>query len=136
MIFVKGKPRGKGRPRFTARGHIYTDPITRSYENQIAAEYKAQGGEYLGESAIKIFIEARYKIPASKSKKTRWAMFKDKLFPKKKPDIDNVIKAVFDGLNGVAWKDDKQVVELYARKVYSENEGVLFAAEVKDESTV
>lgn len=29
-----------------------------------------------------------------------------------KPDIDNVLKAVLDALNGVAYKDDSQVVEV------------------------
>ena len=36
----------------------------------------------------------------------------------KKPDIDNVIKSVLDGLNGVAYEDDKQVVKLTANKYY------------------
>ena len=30
------------------------------------------------------------------------------------PDIDNLIKAILDGLNGIAWEDDKQVVEVKA----------------------
>lgn len=35
-----------------------------------------------------------------------------------KPDIDNIIKAVLDGLNGVAFKDDKQVTSIKATKFY------------------
>lgn len=38
----------------------------------------------------------------------------------KKPDIDNVVKAVLDALNGVAYRDDTQVIELHVRKSYSE----------------
>jgi len=34
------------------------------------------------------------------------------------PDLDNLIKLVGDGLNGVAFKDDRQIVELWARKVF------------------
>jgi Holliday junction resolvase RusA-like endonuclease len=30
-------------------------------------------------------------------------------------DLDNVVKAASDALNGVAFKDDRQVVELIAR---------------------
>ena len=30
----------------------------------------------------------------------------------KKPDVDNLIKAVLDALNGLAFQDDKQVVQL------------------------
>lgn len=29
-------------------------------------------------------------------------------------DIDNIQKSVFDGLNGVVWYDDRQVVEIHA----------------------
>lgn len=31
-------------------------------------------------------------------------------------DIDNYVKTVMDGLNGVAWEDDVQVVQIEASK--------------------
>lgn len=34
--------------------------------------------------------------------------------PQRRGDLDNRIKAVLDALNGVLYKDDKQVVELHA----------------------
>lgn len=40
------------------------------------------------------------------------------LLPTKKPDIDNLVKVVLDGLNGLAYKDDKQIVALEAAKGY------------------
>ena len=39
--------------------------------------------------------------------------------PTTKPDIDNVVKGVFDGMNGVVWRDDVVVAELIVRKFYS-----------------
>ncbi len=42
------------------------------------------------------------------------------LRPGTKPDIDNYVKAVFDGINGIIWKDDALVVELKTAKFYSD----------------
>ena len=41
-----------------------------------------------------------------------------------RPDIDKLARAVLDGLTGVAYKDDEQVVKLTAIKQYAETEGV------------
>ena len=37
-----------------------------------------------------------------------------------KPDTDNIAKSILDSLNGIAYKDDKQVVDLRVRKQYAE----------------
>ena len=36
-----------------------------------------------------------------------------------RPDLDNLVKAIKDSLNGLAWRDDSQVVELSAGKCYA-----------------
>jgi crossover junction endodeoxyribonuclease RusA len=41
-----------------------------------------------------------------------------------KPDLDKLIRAVLDGLSGVAYEDDCQVVTITAHKHYGENTGV------------
>lgn len=38
------------------------------------------------------------------------------IFTQRRMDVDNVAKSVLDGLNGVAYEDDNQVVELLVRK--------------------
>jgi len=38
--------------------------------------------------------------------------------PKSKPDLDNVAKAILDALNGVVYKDDSQICELFVKKMY------------------
>lgn len=37
--------------------------------------------------------------------------------PQRRGDLDNVLKAALDALNGVAWHDDSQVVELHALRL-------------------
>jgi Holliday junction resolvase RusA-like endonuclease len=119
---VPGKPRGKGRPRFTMAGgyaRIYTDRETASYENLVALEYEHSGGKLI-EGPVRIQIHAVYPIPKNASKKLRAEMIDGEVLPSCKPDIDNVCKAVLDGLNGVAYKDDTQVIMLVAERLYGE----------------
>ena len=42
--------------------------------------------------------------------------------PTKKPDADNIAKVVCDALNGVAYKDDTQIVSLHIKKSYTADE--------------
>lgn len=117
---VPGEPRGKGRPRFTKTGHTYTDSETRAYENKIVAYYrKACGGYRLpDEKFISVDVAAFYPIPKSATKAATAEMAAGTRFPSRKPDIDNVLKAVLDSLNGVAYKDDSRVVLVSASKFY------------------
>jgi Holliday junction resolvase RusA-like endonuclease len=49
-----------------------------------------------------------------------WNRRKDgEIYPQVKPDLDNVMKAVLDALNGVVYADDSQVINLVATKRYS-----------------
>lgn len=43
----------------------------------------------------------------------------------KKPDLDNLVKAILDGLNSVVFDDDAQVVKLVAEKRYSDCDNVV-----------
>lgn len=61
-------------------------------------------------------------IPNSWSKKKK-EYYNGKIH-KSKPDIDNLIKGVFDSLNKIAWKDDNQVYEVHSKKTYSYNPGI------------
>jgi Holliday junction resolvase RusA-like endonuclease len=122
---VPGEPRGKGRPRATARAGIvrmYTDKQTASYENLIAMAASAAMG-VAGllaplETPLMVTIGAAMTIPASASAKKRAAMVEGAIRPTKRPDLDQFVKAALDGMNGVVYRDDSQVVTLRAFKVY------------------
>ncbi len=67
---------------------------------------------------MKLTVRAYFSIPASWSLKKQRGAAMGEIQHTKRPDLDNVVKAIKDGCNGVAWKDDSQVVSLSARKIY------------------
>lgn len=66
---------------------------------------------------IKIFFKAYFQTPKSWSdaKKERH----EGQYRPKTPDTDNIEKIYFDAMNGMIWKDDKQVVDCRVQKLYS-----------------
>ena len=56
-------------------------------------------------------------------------MLEKKIRPTKKPDWDNVGKVICDSLNGIAYRDDAQVVDSMVRKFYSEDPKVVVTIE-------
>lgn len=125
-IIVEGKVEGKGRPRFKNVGNFvqtYTPKNTRLYEKTIADAYKNQSGViFPTEMPLKLRIRAFMGIPSTFSKKKKTRAIQSELRPTKKPDADNIAKSVLDALNGVAYADDKQVVDLGIKKYYGEVE--------------
>lgn len=122
---IPGEPQGKGRPRFSKRGgfvQTYTPTKTKSYEELVAAEYIKQCGNITADrnNCIHMEILACFGIPKSTSKANRLRMLMHLIFPLKKPDLDNIIKIIADALNGIAYKDDKQITRILAEKNYSD----------------
>ena len=120
MVVVTGKIRGKARPRI-CRGHAFTPKDTVQYEKLVRECYKEQDGRYI-EGSIKALIIAYYKIPKSYSKKRVQAIRDGLEKPTKKPDADNIAKIILDSLNGIAYKDDSQIVDLSVIKRYTEDD--------------
>lgn len=120
MIIVEGKIKGKARPR-VFNGRAVTPKDTVNYENWVRLNYKEQSGKHL-EGQIKAKIIAYYKIPKSYTKAKRLACKQNIILPTKKPDIDNCIKVILDSLNGIAYKDDSQIVEVIAVKKWTEEQ--------------
>lgn len=97
---IKHDPFGKQRPRF-GHGRVYTPKETVRYERFARLLYT--GPKF--EDGVSVTITAYFKEPRRCG-----------LFPTKKPDADNIAKVILDALNGVAWDDDKQVVNLTVNK--------------------
>lgn len=120
---VLGECKGKGRPRATAiKGHarMYTPKDTVMYENLVRYTYQSEIGERLC-GAIEMSVKCYFPIPKSISKKKHEIMAQEQEPHLKKPDADNCIKSICDGLQGVAFDDDKQIYKITAEKYYSDN---------------
>lgn len=130
MIFdftIPGKPCGKGRPRFY-NGRAVTPKDTVNYETlvKLAFSQANPSAEPIAAKAEVIAkIKAYYPIPVSASKKLQARMRAGLMKPTTKPDTDNIAKIVLDALNGIAYHDDAQIVELQVTKLYSDEPRVM-----------
>ena len=98
---VAGPPQPKERARRGKGGRWYTPERTRSYEARVrwlCAAAASRAGWARGPGAA-------YAVDL--------AMF---FGDARRRDVDNATKAILDALNGVAWLDDSEVVELSVRR--------------------
>lgn len=113
-VEVAGKPQGKGRARAFRRGNMighYTPENTRTYEGLIrSAAIEAMNGRTRIEGPVELRLNAIFDVPDSYSQRKRSDALAGNIKPTKKPDLDNIIKAFCDGMNGVVFKDDVQIV--------------------------
>lgn len=133
-ITIPGELRGKGRPRFSARGgfaRAFTDAKTVNAEawvRQCAAQVHA-GAPLAGPLSVQLAVAVA--IPASWSKRKRADAIAGAIWPTGKPDLDNQLKLVGDALNGIVWADDKQIVRAEVTRRYAEApQAVLTVTEV------
>lgn len=115
---IEGEPVAKGRPKLSRYG-TYTPKKTKEYEEHIKQEWRKNGYEEPLTGAVMVEIVFYRGIQKSGSKTVKTAKLTGKVKPTIKPDLDNYIKAVLDGLNGLAWVDDSQIVNISATKEYS-----------------
>lgn len=123
-LHIPGKPMGKQRPRVT-KFATFTPKETVNYETLIREVFAVKYPAFkLIEGAVGIDIEAVFPIPASWSKKKKAAAAARELRHTSKPDWDNIGKIVTDALNGFAYKDDSQAVDVKVSKWYGEKPGM------------
>lgn len=120
---VPGEPVAKARPRVTiagGRAHAYTPAKTAAYE-QLVAVYAAAAMKNapLLEHPVRLTLGIYCKVPGSWSKKRKADALAGIERPAKKPDTSNILKGIEDGMNGIVWVDDCQVVELVCSKHYA-----------------
>jgi Holliday junction resolvase RusA-like endonuclease len=153
VIVLEGDPRGKGRPKFAARGsfvQVYTDKETAAYERLIQEEvlrliggealvletkkikrrtfieaYADMGGKPMFTGPVRLEMEIAHKIRDSWPKRKKEAARLGLVAPTIKVDWDNSAKIWCDAFNGCMWKDDTQVIEAHVVKKFSDDPYVL-----------
>ena len=121
---IPGKAQAKQRPRMGRSGIVYTPKETLIYENYVKmcySDYANQFGWLPYENQVRAEIEVLVAVPKSDSKTKKKAKIEGMIRPAVKPDCDNLAKSILDSLNGLAYHDDKQVVELVVKKYYAES---------------
>lgn len=125
---LPGKPQAKGRPIATGRHgrtRVYTPARTVAYEAQIAAAARAAlGDDEMIDGAVEIEILVRLEPSKWVSRAARDGMLNGSVKATKRPDLDNVVKAIIDGCCGVIFPDDASITRISARKVYAVQAGV------------
>ena len=125
---IPGNPRGKQRPRlckFNGKNYVYTPKETVNYEDLVKSSYLAEYNLCFEKDVpLEVLILAAFSIPKKIKKGLKSLMAAGVLLPTKRPDCDNIIKIILDGLNGVAYHDDSQICRVSLKKIYSEKPGV------------
>ena len=118
---VPGKVIGKGRPRLNSyTGIVYTPTKTKDYESLVEQYFLLKYPRFKTlEGRIKVSIIAYFSIPKATKKSDIKEMLDNNISPTKKPDIDNIVKAVLDSMNKFAFKDDNQITKLEVEKKYA-----------------
>lgn len=102
LFTINGQPIPKARPRVVTRNgrsHTHTPGNTVAWEQTVGWSALAQGVRCM-EGDLAVVLHFRRK-------------------GKRRADLDNLVKAVTDGLNGIAYRDDTQIVALSATVVYN-----------------
>lgn len=124
---VPTAPVAKARARSTRSGQHYTPQKTVDFENMVAWYAKAaMAGKPLYEGAL--IVTLYYGIPIPKTLEPRIKKG-ELIYPTKRPDMDNYEKSVLDGMNGVVYKDDSQIVATFHKKRYTRNPRVVISVD-------
>lgn len=117
------EPTPQLRPRVSSRGgyvRVYDPPKVHQFKNLLhdlaLAQYKRP--PLMGALEVNLIFYRPVQRSLSKVETSRRLSNESK--PVVKPDVDNYVKATLDGLTGVLWHDDSQIVKLVSEKRYGE----------------
>jgi crossover junction endodeoxyribonuclease RusA len=119
-FFVKGKPVPQGSMKFIRPGVMIH---SRAADLAVWRADIARNAELFGFKPVSGGVKVEIDFIFSRPKSAQRA------FPTVAPDLDKLIRAVLDGLTGVAYEDDSQVILIQATKTYGQNVGAWIGIE-------
>jgi len=129
--YIPGPIVAKARPRVTVRGNkprAYTPKKSADFEKVVAGSCPLDSPV---EGAVDLRVNMYLGIPKSWSKQKTADAAAGQIKPISRPDLDNYLKSIMDGLNGVAYLDDSQIVRLSITKEYARRETGAFVVMVE-----
>ena len=129
---IMGQVKAKQSVKFAQIGNFvrkYTPKDVTNYANWVKASFYRAYPDHLPSALQDYYLEVNimvyFKIPESFSNKKKELALNGYIRPDKKPDWDNISKNICDALNGIAWPDDKAIVEGTVHKLYAETDYVV-----------
>ena len=118
-FIIEGKPKALKRHRHTRKGFTY-DPSKKDKKDLLlqVMEYAPKQPITAPIRIILIFYMQRPKHHFRSGKYKHLLKKEVPFFHSSTPDLDNIVKLVADALNGVFYKDDSQIAQLKAEKIY------------------
>ena len=110
------------RPRVTRWSTYYPKKYTQFKLDMIALTSELDLTPF--EGLLGVDIGFYIGMPKSWSKKKK--ELKESSYCDNNADVDNYLKAILDSLNEVVYVDDRQIVEISARKIYSNKPCIKF----------
>ena len=101
---------------------VYDPAKSREWKQHVRAQaalHMAEGRTMFGDGPLEMTLSFELLRPKSAPKRVT--------MPAKRPDLDNLGKAIKDALKGVCYRDDSQIVNLTMDKHFGERPGVAVA---------
>jgi len=129
-VVIPIKAVGKERPRFHPQfKYAYTPKKTKEFEDTLAQYYdvfKKNTQTDIIQGPVRLYVHINTKIPNSWSQSRKeLALSGSQTIRPTRIDSDNILKAIMDALNQVAYEDDCQVSEISFSRTYSEEDQII-----------
>lgn len=124
LFEIMGEPIAQGRPRagksFAGKTVLYDPAKSRDFKQYVSLIASQYAPRKLITGPIHLSVDIYRMTPKKYQTKPKQQLIEQgMLLPTTKPDVDNYVKGVKDGISKIIWQDDSQIVNLNVRKFYS-----------------